>query len=190
MGKTALLVCDVQAGVVNLMHNTSDYLSLLSSTISAARGAGIHIVYIMSSFRPGYPEASARNMSTARLATMGPNVFVEGDASVGIRAEVAPAAGDIIVTKRRVSAFSGTDLEVVLRGLDVHDLVVCGLSTSGVVLSTVRQGADLDYRLTVLEDLCMDRDEEVHRVLMGKVFPRQADVVGWSEWLKKLGAAA
>ena len=52
-----------------------------------------------------------------------------------------------------------------------------GIATSGVVLSTVRWAADLDYSLVVVEDCCADSDEEVHRVLMQKVFPRQARVI-------------
>jgi nicotinamidase-related amidase len=54
------------------------------------------------------------------------------------------------------------------------------------VLSTLRQAADLDYRLVVLEDACADRDEEVHRVLTGKVFPRQAVVTTTGEWIESL----
>jgi nicotinamidase-related amidase len=81
-----------------------------------------------------------------------------------------------------VSAFSGSDLDVVLRSLGVDSLVLSGIATSGVVLSTLRQAADLDYRLTVLTDGCTDRDPEVHRVLMEKVFPRQASVVSVAEW--------
>jgi nicotinamidase-related amidase len=53
-----------------------------------------------------------------------------------------------------------------------------------VVLSTVREAADKDYRLTVLADGCADGDEEVHRVLTTKVFPRQADVLTIEEWSK------
>ena len=56
----------------------------------------------------------------------------------------------------------------------------------GVVLSTVRQAADLDYRLTVLADACADRDPEVHRVLTEKVFPRQALVTTADEWISSL----
>ena len=81
-----------------------------------------------------------------------------------------------------MSAFSGSDLDVVLRSLGVDSLVLSGIATSGVVLSTLRQAADLDYRLTVLTDGCTDRDPEVHRVLMEKVFPRQASVVSVAEW--------
>jgi nicotinamidase-related amidase len=95
---------------------------------------------------------------------------------------VAPQQGDIVVIKRRVSAFTGSDLEVVLRGLGIGTLVLTGISTSGVVLSTLRQAADLDYQLVVLSDACLDLDSEVHRVLTEKIFPRQADVRATSDW--------
>jgi nicotinamidase-related amidase len=89
-----------------------------------------------------------------------------------------------VVTKKRVSAFAGSDLETVLRRRAVDHLVLTGIATSGVVLSTLRQAADLDYRLTVLADGCLDGDPEVHRVLTEKIFPRQAEVstvAGWVE---------
>lgn len=60
--------------------------------------------------------------------------------------------------------------------------MLAGIATSGVVLSTVRQAADPDYRLVVLADGCLDPDPEVHRVLTEKVFPRQADVVPVDSW--------
>jgi nicotinamidase-related amidase len=91
-----------------------------------------------------------------------------------------------VVTKRRVSAFAGSDLDVVLRGGDIDSLVLTGIATSGVVLSTLRQAADLDLGLTVLADGCLDADLEVHRVLTEKVFPRQADVVSVDGWVTAL----
>lgn len=69
---------------------------------------------------------------------------------------------------------------------EIRHLVLCGIATSGVVLSTVREAADKDYRLTVLADLCADTDAEVHSVLIGKVFPRQARVTSAAEWLESL----
>jgi nicotinamidase-related amidase len=60
--------------------------------------------------------------------------------------------------------------------------------TSGVVLSTVRQAADLDYRLVVLSDACADTDTAAHEVLMGSVFPRQAEVQTVAEWAASLGS--
>lgn len=91
------------------------------------------------------------------------------------------------MVKRRVSAFTGSDLEVVLRALEVDHLVLAGIATSGVVLSTLREAADRDYRLTVLADACSDGDDEVHRVLTEKVFRRQADVVTVDAWAASLG---
>ena len=65
-------------------------------------------------------------------------------------------------------------------------LILAGIATSGVVLSTLRQAADLDYRITVLADACADADEEVHRVLTQQVFPRQALVTTTDEWIAAL----
>lgn len=64
-------------------------------------------------------------------------------------------------------------------------MVLTGVSTSGVVLSTLREAADKDYQLTVLADCCADGDEEVHRLLVDKVFPRQADILTAAEWCEK-----
>jgi len=99
---------------------------------------------------------------------------------------LTPLEGDVVVTKRRVSAFTGSDLEVVLRAKGINHLVLCGISTSGVVLSTTREAADRDYKLTILSDLCFDADPEVHAVLMGKVFPRQATVQTSEEWMGEM----
>ena len=93
-----------------------------------------------------------------------------------------------MVTKRRVGAFSTTDLETILRSKNISKLVLFGISTSGVVLSTVRWAADMDYSLAIVSDLCADRDPEVNRVLMDKVFPWQATVVTSREVLKAIGA--
>jgi nicotinamidase-related amidase len=98
-----------------------------------------------------------------------------------------PLADELVVVKRRVSAFVGSDLEVVLRAGEIDHLVLTGIATSGVVLSTLREAADRDYALTVLADACCDRDPEVHRVLTDKVFPRQADVLSTSDWVSSLG---
>jgi nicotinamidase-related amidase len=83
-------------------------------------------------------------------------------------------------------ALTGSDLEIVLRAQDIDHLVLTGIATSGVVLSTLRAAADMDYRLTVLSDCCADGDDEVHRVLLAKVFSRQADVLTAAAWAAAL----
>jgi nicotinamidase-related amidase len=81
----------------------------------------------------------------------------------------------------------GSDLEVVLRGLEVDKLVLFGLSTSGAVLSTVRMAADMDFGLTVLGDMCVDRKDDVHRVLIEQIFVKQARVMRGEEWIEEVG---
>jgi nicotinamidase-related amidase len=188
MSSTALLVMDVQQGIVDSFADDEEYLPRLAAAAEAARAAGIAVIYVVIGFRAGHPELSGRNKSFAAIS--GSSRFADGDPGSAIHPAVAPASGDLIVTKRRVSAFTGSDLEVVLRAGDIDHLVLTGIATSGVVLSTLRQAADLDYRLTVLADGCLDGDPEVHRVLTAKVFPRQADVVRVADWTASLAATA
>ncbi len=114
--------------------------------------------------------------------------LVEGTPGAEIDPRVVPQSGDIVVTKRRVGSFSATDLETILRAHNINKLVLFGISTSSVVLSTVRWAADMDYSLAVVSDLCADRDAEVHQVLMDKVFPWQTTVITSKELLKAVGA--
>jgi nicotinamidase-related amidase len=181
----ALLVMDVQNAIVDrLAEHSEGLLATLAEAVGAARAAGIPVLYVRVAFRQGAPEMSPRNQAFTALARSGS--MSESDPATQVHPAVVPQSGDIIVTKRRVSAFSGSDLDVVLRSLDVDALVLTGIATSGVVLSTLRQAADLDFRLTVLRDGCADGDPETHRVLMDKVFPRQASVITAAEWIELL----
>jgi nicotinamidase-related amidase len=183
--KMALLVMDVQVGIVTRFAQTDDFLTPISAAITAARAATIPVIYVNVAFRPGYPEASPKNKTFAAIKQRQSSQS-EIMTATEIHPAIAPQSTDIVVTKRRVSAFSGSDLEVVLRSQDISHLVLCGIATSGVVLSTLREAADKDYQLTVLADCCVDNDEEVQRVLLSKVFPRQAEVVPSSTWRAQL----
>jgi nicotinamidase-related amidase len=182
---TALLVMDVQGGIVARFAQTSDILDRINTAISAARAAAIPVIYIIVGFRQGFPEVSPNNKFFSTIK-QGPSPLQTTMTSMEVHPAIAPQATDIVVTKRRISAFTGSDLEVVLRAQGITHLVLSGISTSGVVLSTLREAADKDYQLTVLSDCCLDGDEEVHRVLLTKVFPRQAEVVSADEWSKSL----
>ena len=178
---TALLVMDLQNGIVErFAEKSGPLLDVLENTLSTARAAGLSVIFVRVAFRDGAPEASARNRSFSAYAKS--DVFSENGPATQVHPRLAPLPREIIVTKRRVSAFAGSDLAVVLRAQGVDSLVLTGIATSGVVLSTLRQAADLDFKITVLHDACADSDEEVHRVLTQKVFPRQASVMSAGEW--------
>jgi nicotinamidase-related amidase len=176
----ALLIMDVQNGIIDRFDAPEAYLDRVVAAQERAERAGLLVVLVRVAFTPGHPEVSARNKSFSALSA-NPGMTL-GEPAVEPHERLLRGNGEVVVTKKRVSAFAGSDLELVLRAHDVTQLVLGGIATSGVVLSTVRAAADKDYQLTVLADLCLDRDEEVHRVLTGKVFPRQAEVIAAADW--------
>jgi nicotinamidase-related amidase len=184
MNSAALLVMDFQNGIVDRL-NDETVVSAARRAVDAARAAGVPVLFVRVAFRPGYPEVAASNVAFRATSERG-DAMTETSAGTQIHPALQPREDEAVVTKRRVSAFTGSDLEVLLRGIGARELVLAGISTSGVVLSTLRQAADLDFGLTVLEDACGDFDAEVHRVLTQKVFPRQARVIGTDTWAASL----
>jgi nicotinamidase-related amidase len=183
--RTVLLLMDFQHGIVERLGSPS-VVDAADRAASAARAAGIPVMFVRVAFRPGYPEIAESNATFSTMAAQAGDAYTQDHPVTQVHASLAPLDGEPVIVKRRVSAFTGSDLDVLLRGAGADTLVLAGIATSGVVLSTVRQAADLDYRLTVLADACADPDEEVHRVLTEKVFPRQALVTTTDEWIAAL----
>ena len=172
---TGILFMDFQDAMVSqLGQPAAAVLARAAGVLAAARAVGVFVAHVTVGFRRGYPEVSERNRSFATLRQSGR--FLPNWKDGGIHEALAPRDDEPVVVKHRVGAFSGTDLEILLRARQIDTLALLGIATSGVVLSTVRQAADADYRLFVVEDGCADADPETHRVLTEKVFPRQASV--------------
>jgi nicotinamidase-related amidase len=181
----ALLLMDLQNGIIDRFAPQGDYLDRVVAAQEKAEQAGLLVVLIRVAFSPGHPEISMRNKSFGAAkagAATAVGGMVLGDSATEPHERLLRGNGEVVVTKKRVSAFTGSDLELVLRAREVTSLVLAGIATSGVVLSTVRAAADRDFQLTVLADLCLDADEEVHRVLTQKIFPRQAEVIDSADW--------
>jgi nicotinamidase-related amidase len=184
---TALLVMDYQTAIVeNFCDGKDALLERMAGLIAAARKSGTMVLYVVVGFRAGYPEVNPRNMIFSTLKQSG--MFGAGAPGTGIHEAVAPAEGEVVITKHRVGAFLGTDLEMVLRANGIETTILAGIATSGVVLSTLRHAADADFRIVVAQDCCSDRDGEVHRVLLEKVFPRQAQVADAAQIAQALSA--
>lgn len=181
LNNTVLLVMDVQPNILERVPNKDKFLGLVRTAVSDAHSKQIPVIYVVVGFRPGLPEISPRNQSFGSIKKSDMAARMVDPAP-----SIVPTGTDVVVVKRRVSAFSGSDLEVILRAQEIKHLVLAGISTSGVVLSTVREAADKDYKITVLADLCADFDEEVHNILMEKVFPRQTTVMQSNEWLNTI----
>jgi len=173
----ALLIMDVQPSITAMVPDSDAFIGRLLRVREAARRAGMQVAYVRVALTeedaahvPATNTQFFQSASTGRMRDGGPDVAVDP--------RIAPDDGEIVVRKSRVGALSTTDLSRQLRHAGIDTLVLSGIATSGVVLSTVRDAADQDFRVVVLEDGCFDRDAEVHRVLTEKVFPRQAAVVG------------
>ena len=183
--RPVLLVMDFQHGIVE-RFNGSTAVEAARRAIEAARAARIPVIFVRVAFRPGFPEVAEGNPIFGVIKASGAESYAESHPATQIHASLSPLEGEPVVVKRRVSAFTGSDLDVLLRASGADTLVMAGIATSGVVLSTLRQAADLDYRITVLADACADSDPEVHRVLTEKVFPRQALVATTDGWIAGL----
>jgi nicotinamidase-related amidase/predicted MFS family arabinose efflux permease len=180
---TALLVMDYQPTIMGSLPEGEDrnlLLDRMEGAIADVRANGGSIVYV----RVGFTEADwdaipASNKSFAPLAQH--RVMHHQDPATAIHERLAPQGGDIIVRKIRYGGMSTTDLDQQLRERGITTLVVSGISTSGVVLSTIIDAADRDYQLYVLSDGVADPDTEIHNALLHKVFPSRAHIIDTTE---------
>jgi gluconolactonase len=84
----------------------------------------------------------------------------DGNWGAEIHLDVAPQAGDFVITKTRVRAFYSSSLEALLNSRGITDLVLTGIATDGVVEGTARDGADRGYYVVIPEDCCVDTNEK------------------------------
>jgi nicotinamidase-related amidase len=175
--RAALLVMDYQAGIIGRISDSGTLLENVARAIDIARHHHIRVAYVRVAFdQADIAAIPSANKSFSRLAHTIESFRSDAPATQ-IAPKIAPHPGDIVVRKTRVGAFSTTDLRERLQSAGITTLILAGISTSGVVLSTVRDAADRDYRLFVLSDACADPDPQVHEFLVSRIYPNQADVI-------------
>jgi nicotinamidase-related amidase len=185
--RTAVLSMDLQTAIVSIYTRDRPYLVERAATVlKEARKLGMAVVHVRVGFRPGLPEVSLRNPLFGAVKNSAQHQAIFEGARGEIQSGVAPETGEITVVKHRVSAFAGTDLEMILRAKDIDTLVLFGISTSGVVLSTLLEASDADYRLVVIEDCCADLEAQLHSCLFERLFPSRASVASSGEFLSGL----
>jgi nicotinamidase-related amidase len=179
---TALLVMDCQESIIGSIvpQEREKLVTNFPRAIKAARASNIPIIYVVVKFREGYPEISERNNVFKGVKES--NRLREGAPDSKICQEFSPNPGDIVVVKKRFSAFSGSDLEEILRGMGIDTLILTGVSTLGVVESTARFAFDMDYRIIVIGDCCSDRDPNAHDIALKWVLPRISTVISVSDF--------
>ena len=184
--RTALLVMDFQQDVLRRMPGLEPLVARVQGAIAGMRDHGGTIGYVRVAFtEEDWAAVPPGNSVFAQAARN--RLMHHEDPSTAIHDSLAPQPGDIVVRKTRVGAMSTTDLDRQLRDRGIDTLVLAVLSTSGVVLSTVIEATDRDYRLYVLSDGTDDPEAETRDFLLGKVFPRRAQVIDTGTLRAQLG---
>jgi nicotinamidase-related amidase len=175
--RAALLVMDYQNGVVDMLGDPDELLTRAADAVALVRDRGARVGYVRVAFTDADFEAIPPTSKMGARVGTSAQAFHDDSPTTAVHDRVTPQTGDIVVRKTRVGAFSTTDLDAQLRDRGVDTVILAGISTSGVVLSTVRDASDRDYRVLVLADATADREPDVHAFLIERIFPRQADVI-------------
>jgi nicotinamidase-related amidase len=189
MKKTMLLVMDMindlvaedgfNAKTYGVQVQQRGVLERTARAIAAARLAGVAVGFVRIGFSPDYRECppSSPIFSGARAN----RIFQLGTPGTAVHPMLAPQPGDHDIVKHRVSPFYGTALEPILRAQGIERIVMCGVSTNGVVHSGAREAHDRDYECIILEDCCagVTADEHVHALAC---LGRFAKITGGAEF--------
>lgn len=174
--RTALLAMDFQNGIVAFLADPDALLERVRGAITDVRAAGGTIGYVRVAFtEEDWAAVPETNKFFAPAASA--KLMHHQESAAQIDERITPRDGDIVVRKTRFSGIFASDLDRRLRERGIDTLVLSGLSTSGVVLSTLTDAADRDYRVYVLSDGVADPDAEVHEALVNKVFPSRAHII-------------
>ena len=172
--KTALLTLDFQKWIFGFVPGAEAVIPNASRAVEFGRKKQYLIIHVGLGFSQSHPEIPDTESRFTKVKQN--NLFVKGTPSAEFHSSIARPE-ELVVYKQRIGAFSENQLHLILRARGIENLVFFGISTSGIILSTLRRAFDLDFRCIVIRDACFDADPEVHRVLTEKVFPAQATVV-------------
>jgi len=188
---TAVLSMDCQTSIVSIYAKADKdaFLSRALLVLNYARATGMTVIHVQVGFRPGLPEVSSRNLLFGAIKSSPQRQKLFEGPLAAIPSAIAPREDEIVITKHRVSAFAGTDLAMILRAREIDTLVLFGIATSGVVLSTLVEAADQDFCLVVIKDCCADLDPALHDCLISKFFPSRAAVLSARELVEASGSA-
>ena len=174
--RTALMLMDFQVAIVGLIEDDAPLLEKANAALADARAHGATVGWVRVAFTDEDFDAIPDGATMAGVLQRRTKMHADSPATQ-IDDRLSVADDDVMVRKVRVGAFTTTDLDEQLHARGIDTLVLAGISSSGVVLSTVREAMDRDYRIVVLEDACADPDAEVHAFLHGRIFPGRASVI-------------
>ena len=181
---TAVLNLDCQSAIVSIYtkDDRDGFLQRAVGVLNHARAAHMNVIHVKVGFRPGLPELTSQNQLLGAIKASPQHQKLFEEPLGGIHPALMPTENEIVITKHRVSAFIGSDLAMILRANQLDTLILFGIATSGVVLSTLLEASDADFRLAVIKDCCADLDVSLHDALIQRLFPSRATVLSAAEF--------
>ena len=173
---TALIVMHYQTDILGLFPSVAP--ALLANTrklCDAARAKGVSVYFANLRFSPGYPEVSPLNKNGQGIRQLG--LFVDDR----IAPELGRQAHEPVIIAHRASVFFGTDLQVRLSAQGIDSLIMVGIASTGVMLSSVAYASDADFRLYTVKDCCYDPDQVVHDHLFSTAFDSRTTVLSLAD---------
>lgn len=153
--RTALIVVDMEndfvaPGAPMETPAGREMLPNLRRAVDFARSSGMRVIYTTHAHRED-------GCDMGRFADIWPPIaeragLVDGRAGVDIYPEIAPADGEVVLKKHRYSGFFGTDLDIILRGAGIENVVITGVTTENCCHATARDAMFRDYRVAFLSD--------------------------------------
>jgi nicotinamidase-related amidase len=176
--QTALVVMHYQTDILGLFPSVAPVLLANTRKLcDAARAKGVSVYFANLRFSPGYPEVSPLNKNGQGIKQLG--LFVDDRTSP----ELGQQAGEPLIIAHRASVFFGTDLQARLCAQGVDSLIMVGIASTGVVLSSVAHASDADFRLYTVKDCCYDPDQLVHEHLFSTAFDSRTTVLSLADAL-------
>jgi nicotinamidase-related amidase len=192
LGRTALVLLDYQNYNVHpdgywasvdpsLVERVAPALERTAEALTAARKAGVRVVHVQNAWREGHPDINPHAPWQADAKAAGRST--EGSWGIEFFQPLMPASSELIVRKRAVSGFAGTDLDRLLRLHDVSTVVIAGIITNFAAEGTARDASDRGYRVVVLGDCCESITDEMHSFALTQILPIIGEVVGLKEFV-------
>lgn len=176
--QTALLVMHYQTDILGLFPSVApDLLAHTRTLCDAARAKGVGVYFANLRFSPGYPEVSPSNKNGQGIKRLG--LFVDDRTAP----ELGQQADEPLIVAHRASVFFGTDLQSRLVAQGIDSLIMVGIASTGVMLSSVAYASDADFRLYTVKDCCYDPDQVVHEHLFSTAFDSRTTVLSLADAL-------
>jgi nicotinamidase-related amidase len=185
--RLALLLLDFQYGVLDTVRNSADVLSRAEVALCWARQQRVQVAHVRVAFtEEDFARVPAHNKALRQVVES--RRFADGSREAAIHSRVAPQGRELVVRKTRFGAFSTTELHRLLQELGIDTLILAGISTSGVVLSTVRDALERDYEIYVLADSIADHDPQLHDALVERLLRQSVNVIDTGDLPSLAGA--